>query len=116
MSEAAWVPESPVPELPPKASPAAIRAALVEQDRVEFTAQYQAALAEAATTFDLTPVLAVLRDYHRIAVLTRRAGAARWQRMLATADEIQRTGTSPTARSRDAMDEVLRRRLGNEAP
>lgn len=105
-----------MPNLPQEASPSAIQAALTEQDRVRFIAEYQAALAGAATTLDLTPVLNVLRTYHRIAELTRQAGPAAWQRMLTTVDEIERTGTSSTAVSRAKMDELLRRRLGEQAP
>ena len=101
-----------MPELPSGMTPAAIRDALIDGDRVDFVADYEAAMAEATRTLELGPVLELLRDWYPTAVLTKRMGSDAYRRMLATAEEIQRTGTSSTERSRSEMDELLRRRLG----
>ena len=55
--------DSPVPALPPDTSPAAIRDALIDEERAEFERAYQHALAEAADSLDLTRVSDVLRAY-----------------------------------------------------
>ncbi|WP_344873433.1 DUF6247 family protein [Allokutzneria multivorans] len=106
-------PGSPVPDLPPEAAPFAIRDALIDEDRTDFVGQYQAAMALAATTLDLAPVLDLLRAWQRTAAVTQGMGVAAYRRMMSTVDEIQRTGTSSTAESRDGMHEVLRNRLGS---
>lgn len=85
---------SPVPALPPDTSPTAIRDALIEE-RTQFEHAYQQALAEAAKTLDLTRVLDVLRNYHRIAWLTQQQGPETHRRMLNKAAEILRTGENP---------------------
>ena len=56
---------------------------------------YRQALAEAAKTLDLTRVLAVLRNYHRIAWLTQQQGTETHRRMLNKAAEILRTSENP---------------------
>jgi hypothetical protein len=55
---------SPVLTLQPDTSPTAIRDALIDEELAEFERAYHQALAEAATTLDLTRVLDVLRHYH----------------------------------------------------
>lgn len=77
------------------ASPAAIRDALVDEERSEFELAYQQAMAEAARTLDLVPVLEVLRHYHRIARVTRHRGPARHRALLEKAALIERTGGNP---------------------
>jgi Family of unknown function (DUF6247) len=56
---------------------------------------HRQALAEAAKTLDLTRVLDVLRNYHRIAWLTQQQGTETHRRMLNKAAEILRTGENP---------------------
>jgi hypothetical protein len=104
---------SPVPALPPETTPAAIRDALIDEERVEFERAYQDAMAEAATTLDLTRVLDVLRNYHRIAWLTQRQGRDEHRRMLDQVDRTLRTGEAP-AGSVSAQDvkALIERRLG----
>jgi hypothetical protein len=104
--------ESPVPALPGDTSPAAIRDALIDEERVEFERAYQRAMAEAARTLDLTRVLDVLRNYHRIAWLTQRQGPEAHRRMLDTAATILRTGSNPNAVAGDEVRALIRRRLG----
>ena len=83
--------ESPVPVLPPETTPAAIRDALIDGERAAFEIAYREALEEAKRTMDLSRVLDVLRNYHRIAWMTRRQGPEAHRRMLDKAAEIMRT-------------------------
>jgi hypothetical protein len=103
--------ESPVPAMPPGTTPAAIRDALIDEERAEFEQAYQEAIAEAARTLDLTRVLDVLRSYHRIAWLTQRQGVDAHRRMLDKVAEILRTGHNPTGRSAEEMQALIARRL-----
>lgn len=105
--------ESPVPALPPETSPAAIRNALIDEERAEFECAYQEALADAAETLDLTKVLEVLRNYHRIAWLTQRQGAEAHRRMLDDVSHAMRTGQAPSGSvSEQDMNAWIRNRLG----
>ncbi len=103
---------SPVPELPPDTTPAAIRDALIDEERGQFERAYRDALTEAGDTLDLTRVLDVLRNYHRIAWMTQRQGPEAHRRMLHKADEIMRTGTNPDAGSLEDMHAMINKRLG----
>ncbi|GAA5171385.1 hypothetical protein GCM10023321_69870 [Pseudonocardia eucalypti] len=103
---------SPVPALPPDATPAAIRAALIDEERAEFDQAYRDALAEAARTLDLTRLLDVLRNYHRIAWLTQSQGPEAHRRMLDKATQIMRTGQNPDAVPNEQVEALIRKRLG----
>lgn len=103
---------SPVPELPPDTTLAAIRDALIDEERGQFERAYRDALTEAGDTLDLTRVLDVLRNYHRIAWMTQRPGPEAHRRMLRKADEIMRTGTNPDAGSLEDMTAMINKRLG----
>ena len=105
--------ESPVPALPPDTSPAAIRNALIDEERGEFERAYREALADAAETLDLTKVLDVLRNYHRIAWLTQRQGAASHRRMLDDVSHAMRTGQAPSGSvGEQDINALIRKRLG----
>lgn len=91
---------------------AAIRDALIDEERDRFERVYQKVLADASKTLDLTKVLDVLRTYHRIAWMTRRQGHEAHRRMLDKADEITRTGVNPDARSPEDMTALINKRLG----
>ena len=103
---------SPVPALPPDTTPAAIRDALIDEERAEFERAYRQSLAEAAETLDLTKVLDVLRNYHRIAWLTQQQGPEAHRRLLDKAAEIVRTGTNPDAVPVEQARALIRQRLG----
>jgi hypothetical protein len=103
---------SPVPVLPPDTTPAAICDALIGEERAAFERAYQQALAEAAETLDLTRVLDVLRNYHRIAWLTRQQGPEAHRRMLNKAAEIIRTGGNPEGVPVEEVRALINRRLG----
>lgn len=105
--------DSPVPPLPPEATPAAIRGALVDPERAEFEHAYHDALAQAARTMDLAPVFDVLRNYLRIAKLTKLQGPEAHQRMLEQAAHALRTGEAPAgSASAEDMRKRIDRRLG----
>ena len=103
---------SPVPVLPPDTTPTAIRDALIDEERAEFERAYQDAVAEAGQTLDLSRVLDVLRNYHRIAWLTQRQGPEAHRRMLDKAAEITRTGANPDAVPHEDVKALIRKRLG----
>jgi hypothetical protein len=75
--------------LPPARTPAAIRAALRAADRGGFERQFQAALEQAASDYDLAPVHDVVDQWWHVAVLT--ADPAAHQRTLDRAEAL-RTG------------------------
>lgn len=105
---------SPVPALPPETTPTSIRDALIDEERIEFERDYRAAMAVAARTMDLTAVLDVLRNYHRIAWLTQRQGADAHRRMLAQARHALTTGKSPAdAVPAAEIRAMIARRLGD---
>lgn len=101
-----------VPVLSPDTTPAAIRDALIDEERAEFERTYRQALAEAAETLDLNRVLDVLRNYHCIAWLTQRQGPEAHRRMLDKAAEIMRTGKNPDAVSIEDIKALISQRLG----
>jgi hypothetical protein len=103
---------SPVPALPADTTPAAIRDALIDGERAEFERAYRTAMLEATRTLDLTGVLDVLRNYHRIAWLTQQQGPDAHRRMLDKAKTILRTGNNPDGVDSDKARELIRRRLG----
>ncbi|WP_064742966.1 DUF6247 family protein [Pseudonocardia spinosispora] len=103
---------SPVPALPPGTSPAAIRDALIDEERAEFEQAYQQALTEASQTLDLNRVLDVLRNYHRIAWMTQKQGPEAHRRMLDKAAEILRTGKNPDAVPLEDHLALINRKLG----
>ena len=99
MTAAASRPESelpPIPALPPDATPQAIRAALIGDERAEFDRDYRAALSEAASTLDLTGVLNVLRNWRHVAWITQRHGADAHRRMLDAASRLMAGHDVPT--------------------
>jgi hypothetical protein len=103
---------SPVPALPPDTTPAAIREALIDEERAEFERAYQEAMVEAARTLDLTRVLDVLRNYHRIAWLTQQQGPEAHRRMLDRVEHTLRTGEAPPGSvSAEDIKALIRKRL-----
>lgn len=76
------------------ASPAEVRAALSAQDAAAFDRQWRSAMATATETLDLTVVHRALDSWRRVAWLTAVHGPEGYRRLLATADERVRTGSS----------------------
>lgn len=77
------------------ASPAQVRAALIPEDAVEFDRQWREVMTRATDALDLAEVLATLESWRRIAWLTSANGPASYRRMLAKAEDLQRTGELP---------------------
>lgn len=92
---AAPIPSEPVPALLAPAAPRAIRDALIDSERDEFEQAYREAMAEAATTLDLTGVLRVLDAYAAIARKTQQHGVEAHRRMLAAVHYALATGEPP---------------------
>ena len=100
---------SPVPSLPPGTTPAEIRDALIDEERIDFERAYHEALIEADRTMDLTNVLSVLRSYHRIAWMTQKQGVEAHRRMMAQVKHAMATGETPPG---SVPWEELRAQLG----
>lgn len=98
--------------LPPEMRPAAIRDALIDEERAAFLRSYREAIARAADTLDLNPVFKVLANYHRIAVATQQEGVEAHRKLLAKADLIARTGNNPDAVPYEDVKALLDKRLG----
>ena len=96
----------PIPALPQDATPQAIRAALVAEERTAFERDYQAALAEAGKTLDLTRVLDVLNNWRHVAWITRRHGTEAHQRMLDAAARLMAGEDVPVVPGRIIKSEV----------
>ncbi|MDQ3405731.1 MAG: DUF6247 family protein [Actinomycetota bacterium] len=103
--------EESVPLLTPDTTPAAIRDALIDEERAEFERAYHEAIIEASQTMDLNRVLSVLRAYHRIAWLTQKQGPEMHRRMLAKAAAIVRTGENPDAVPMEDVKALINKRL-----
>jgi len=69
-----------------EATPAEVRAALIPEETGEFDEQWRRALAEAAETFDLSPVTQALDHWRRMAWLQQ--DPEDYRRMLVSAAEI----------------------------
>ena len=103
---------SPVPVLAPETMPTAIRDALIDEERAEFERAYQHAMTEATQTLNLTRVLDVLRNYHRIAWLTQRQGPEAHRRMLDHVAHALRTGEPPPGSvSAEDIKALIQKRL-----
>ncbi|HEX3783424.1 MAG TPA: DUF6247 family protein [Pseudonocardiaceae bacterium] len=104
----------PVPVFPPEATPIGIRDALIEEERGEFVRAYREAMTEATQTFNLDPVLTVLRNYRHIAAVTEEHGPEAYRGLLAKAAEIARTGENPDASTEDDMMALINNGLGRQ--
>jgi Family of unknown function (DUF6247) len=115
VTAAATTGPEPGPSRPPfaDASPAQVRAALIPEDIAEFDRQWNAVVATATETLDLSGVHRTLQSWRRIAWLTTANGPDGYRRMLARADRTLRTGELP--RDNVPLDQVkalLTERLG----
>ena len=75
-----------IPPLPEGASPRAIRAALITEEREEFDQAYRRALADAAETLELAGVLDTLEHWRRRAIMS--ADPQAYRRMLRRAAHL----------------------------
>ena len=82
---------------------------MIPEEAAEFDQQWQAVMARATKSLDLTEVLATLEAWRRVAWSTSAAGSERHRAMLARAEHRVHTGE----RGRDAVSwDELRSRLG----
>lgn len=77
------------------ASPAEVRAALIDEECVEFDRQYAAALETARDSYSLTELETVLTAWRRVAAITRTHGPQAHRQMLNQAEHTARTGRTP---------------------
>lgn len=89
------------------ASGAEVLAALIQEEAVEFAADWQAALARAAKTFDLTEVVAVLETWRLVARHTAAHGAQAQREMYRRAAERLTGAEIPAGESVAATKERL---------
>ncbi|HWM05251.1 MAG TPA: DUF6247 family protein [Actinophytocola sp.] len=90
-------------------TPRVIRDALTGRERVDFERRYAHEMSIAATTLDLTGVLAVLDTFRTIAEITQRQGPEAHQHMLDQIDRIQRGDHVATVPGNDHKAEIGRR-------
>lgn len=91
----------------PRASPAAIRAALLPEDLPRFDEDYRRALDVAREALSLTDLVETLESWRRIAWSTQ-ADPTAHRRMLQAAAQARRTGEPPPGtRSWDSLQAAL---------
>lgn len=77
----------------PGASPAAIRAGLLPEDRARFDSAYETALGQARDSLDLTDLFRTLEHWRRLALL--QSNPADYQRVVRRAAEAQTGQQTP---------------------
>jgi hypothetical protein len=86
------------------ATPAQVRAALVEQDAADFDRQWREAMTRAMDSLDLAEVTDVLASWRRVARVTASLGADGYREMLVRTEWTLRTGErAPGAVPLDAI-------------
>ncbi len=93
----------------PAADPVAIRACLTPMLTAEFDREWDLALEEAKRAKDLVGVFELLGKWRHIAYRELRDPGS-YYRMLAKAEQIQRSGANPDARTLDEMKALIRER------
>ncbi len=109
MSAAAPVPD-PAPG-PPPSDPQAIRAALPPGLAAEFDREWELVLERAKQSMDLSGVPELVGKWRHTVYQERREPGS-YERMLARAEQILRTGHNPDAGSFEDMQALIRARLG----
>jgi len=99
------------PAVPPAADPQAIRACLTPTLVAEFDREWEFVLEQAKQEKDLTAIHSLLNKWRHLAYAELKDPGSHF-RMLAKAEEIERTGTNPGAVSIEDMRALIERRLG----
>ena len=86
--------------------PAYLRSVIVPEDHEAFDGQYQAAIATAADTLDLTELDKFLEHWRRVAWSQHHMGHDQWRAMLAKAEYINRTGHVPPGTVTYSAEEI----------
>lgn len=103
---------TPAPADPPAAEPNAIRACLTPTLAAEFDHEWEVVLDRVKKSRDLTDLHELLSKWRHTAYQEMHDPGA-YYRMLAKAEQIQRTGNNPGAVSADEMRDMIRQRQGN---
>lgn len=86
---------------------------MIPEDVAEFDRQWQAAMATATDTLDLTGVHCALESWRRVAWLTTAHGADAYRQMVARAECTLRTGElPPDSVPLDRVKTLISERLG----
>ncbi|MGH4008576.1 MAG: DUF6247 family protein [Pseudonocardiaceae bacterium] len=106
-------PAAPLPDpaqVPPPPDPQAIRGCLTPALAAEFDSEWEIVLEHAKQSKDLDGVHELLNKWrHTVYMEMRDPGS--YNRMLAKADQIMRTGRNPDAVSFEDMQVLIRQRL-----
>lgn len=99
------------PAVPPAADPQAIRACLTPTLVAEFDREWETVLERAKHEKDITAIHSLLGKWRHLAY-TELQDPGSYFRMLAKAEQIERTGSNPGAVSIEDMRALIERRLG----
>jgi hypothetical protein len=105
----AGVPDPPA--VPPAADPQAIRACLTPTMVAEFDREWEFVLELAKQEKDITAIHSLLNKWRHLAYAELKDPGSHF-RMLAKAEQIERTGSNPGAVSIEDMRALIERRLG----
>ena len=109
MSLPAGVPHPPA--APPAADPQAIRACLTPTLVAEFDREWEIVLERAKQEKDITAIHSLLNKWRHLAYAELQDPGS-YFRMLAKAEQIERTGQNPSAVPIEDMRALIERRLG----
>ena len=99
------------PAVPPAADPQAIRACLTPTLAAEFDREWEFVLEQAKQAKDITAIHSLLNKWRHLAYTELKDPGAHF-RMLAKAEQIERTGSNPGAVSIEDIRALIERRLG----
>lgn len=105
----AGVPDPPA--VPPAADPQAIRSCLTPSMVAEFDREWEFVLEQAKQDKAITAIHSLLIKWRHLAYAELKDPGSHF-RMLAKAEQIERTGVNPGAASIDDMRALIERRLG----
>ncbi len=109
MSLSAGIPDSAA--VPPAADPQAIRACLTPTLASEFDREWEIVLERAKQEKDITAIHSLLNKWRHLAYAELKDLGSHF-RMLAKAEQIERTGSNPGAVPIEDMRALIERRLG----
>ena len=109
VSVPAGIPDPPA--VPPAADPQAIRACLTPTMVAEFDREWEFVLEQAKQEKDITAIHSLLNKWRHLAYAELKDPGSHF-RMLAKAEQIERTGENPGAVPLEDMRALIERRLG----
>jgi hypothetical protein len=99
------------PAVPPAADPQAIRACLTPTLVAEFDREWETVLERAKQEKDMTSIHSLLTKWRHLAFAELQDPGS-YFRLLAQAEQIERSGENPSAASVEDMRALIARRLG----